>query len=113
MDLKMSSSTLQTPTSFPLWDFAVEDGIVPLINGNEERVQTAAIAAFLQVGSIPQLPTAGVPWAEFETNGATFGDIDAAIRKAAIACGVSDFQPQYEFENGNLTVTMTAVQGAT
>lgn len=113
MDLQMSSSTEQTGTSFPTWDFNVVAGVVPLISGDLERVQTAAMAAFIQVGSVPQLPEVGVPWAEFLTGGATFGDIDAAIRKAALASNVSEFQPVYDFENGRLTVTMTATQGAT
>jgi hypothetical protein len=112
MDLQMSSSTPETSTSFPTWDFNVSSGVVPLISGDTERVQTAEIAAFVQVGSVPQLPTVGVPWAESLTGGATFGDIDAAIRKAALASGVSDFTPTYDFENGRLTVTMTATQGA-
>jgi hypothetical protein len=112
MDLQMSSSTPGNSTSFPTWDFNITDGIVPLISGDVERVQTAAIAAFIQVGSVPQLPEVGVPWAESLTGGATFGDIDAAIRKAALNSGVSDFSPDYDFENGRLTVTMTATQGA-
>ncbi len=113
MDIQMSSSTEETETTFPTWDFTVVDGVVPLISGDQERVQTAAMAAFIQVGSVPQLPGVGVPWTEFLTGGATFGDIDAAIRKAALASNVSDFTPQYDFENGRLTVVMTAVQGAT
>lgn len=111
MDLQMSSSTTGTENAFPDWDFDVQSGVVELISGDTERVQTASMAAFLQVGSIPQLPTIGVPWVEFLTNVATFGDIDAAIRKAAFQAGVSDFTPFYDFENAKLTVTMQAVKG--
>ena len=112
MDIQMSSSTPQTTTAFPTWDVNVVNGVVPLISGELERIQTAAMAAFIQVGSVPQLPEVGVPWAEFQTGGATFGDIDAAIRKAAQASNVSDFTPNYDFENGRLTVTMVAIKGA-
>ena len=110
MDLTMASSTETTDTSFPTWDFDVQNGLVPLISGDLESVQAASMAAFLQVGTIPQLPDVGVPWAEFLTGIATFGDIDAAIRKAALSANVSNFSPEYDFENGRLTVTMSAVK---
>ena len=107
MDLTMASSTPTTSNSFPTWDFDVQNGSVALISGDVENLQAATIAAFVQVGSVPQLPTVGVPWVEYLTGGATFGDIDAAIRKAALAANVANFTPQYDFENGKLTVTMS------
>lgn len=110
MDLQMSSSTETTPTAFSTWDFDVQNGSVALISGDLADVQAASMAAFLQVGTIPQLPDVGVPWVEFLTGQATFGDIDAAIRKAAFTANVSNFAPQYDFENGRLTVTMTATK---
>lgn len=112
MDMKVSRSTAQTASQFPNFDVAVENGIVPLVSGNDESVQAAALAAFIQVGTIPQLPGVGVPWAEFSTNIATFGDVDAAIRKAAAAANVSNFSPDYSIENEKLVVNMVAVQGA-
>lgn len=112
MDFTMSSSTTGTTSSFPTWDFAVTSGVVAFIQGDPASVQMAELAAFLQLGSIPQLPTQGVPWAEFLTKQATFGDLDAAIRKAAFNAGVSNFVPNYDFVNSKLVVTMQATKQA-
>lgn len=112
MDLQMASSTPTTSESFPTWDFDVQSGVVALIAGTVGDIQAAAIAAFIQVGSVPQLPDVGVPWVEFLTGDATFSDLDAAIRQAAINSNVGNFAPVYDFENGRLTVTMQAVKGA-
>lgn len=112
MDFTMGSSSPGTETSFPKWDLTVTSGIVAFISGDPGDVQAASMAAFIQLGSIPQLPTVGVPWAEFLTKQATFGDLDAAIRQSVANAGVSNFSPQYDILNGNLTVTMKAVQQA-
>lgn len=109
MDIKMASTTTGSPSAFPSWDFEVNAmGEVPMIFGDTESVQTAEISAFLQVGTVPQLPGVGVPWAEFLTQGANFGDLDAAIRQAARAAGVQNFSPVYSIENEQLVVTMQA-----
>lgn len=107
MDFTVSSSTPQTPSAFPVWGLAVVSGIVPFITGNAADVQAAAMAAYLQLGSIPQLPTVGVPWVEFLTHQASFGDLDAAIRQAAANGGVANFTPRYDIQDGKLAVTMT------
>lgn len=112
MDFTMSSSTVGSPSSFPTWDFAVTSGVVPFISGNPGNVQAAEMAAFIQLGSIPQLPNVGVPWAEFLTKGVTFGDLDAAIRQSAFNAGVSNFVPNYDILNSRLVVTMQATQQA-
>ena len=112
MDFTMGSSSPGTDNSFPKWDLDVSSGVVAFISGDPGNVQAAAMAAFIQLGSIPQLPTIGVPWVEFLTKQATFGDLDAAIRQSVANAGVSNFSPQYDIVNGNLTVTMKAVQQA-
>lgn len=111
MDLKMNSTTLGTSTAFPVWDIAVVNGVAQVVTGSAESVQKASMAAFIQVGSVPQLPTVGVPWAEFMTGGANFADLDAAIRKAASSVNEPSFSPKYDFENGRLVVTMQSTQG--
>ena len=112
MDFTMGSSSDTTSTTFPVWDLAVTSGVVDFIDGNPGDVQAASIAAFLQLGSIPQLPDLGVPWVEFLTRQVSFGNLDAAIRQSAANANVSQFVPQYDILDGNLTVTMKAVQQA-
>ncbi len=112
MDFTMDSSTEGNVNSFPTWDFAVFSGIVPFISGDPGQVQAAEMAAFIQLGSIPQLPGLGVPWAEFLTKSVTFGDLDAAIRQSAFNAGVANFVPSYDFVNAKLVVTMQATKQA-
>ena len=112
MDFTVGSSSETTGTSFPNWDLAVTSGIVPFIEGDPADVQAASISAFIQLGSIPQLPDIGVPWVEFLTKQVTFGNLDAAIRQSAANANVSKFVPQYDILNGNLTVTMQATKQA-
>jgi hypothetical protein len=112
MDLKMNSTTIGTSSAFPVWDIDVVNGVAQIVTGDAEHVQKASMAAFIQVGSVPQLPGVGVPWVEFLTGGANFADLDAAIRKAAQAVDEPNFSPNYDFENGRLVVTMQATRGA-
>lgn len=112
MDFTVGSSSPTTATAFPTWDLAVVSGIVPFITGDPADIQAASIGAFIQVGSVPQLPTIGVPWVEFLTGKATFGDLDAAIRQGAQNAGVPQFTPQYDILDGRLVVTMKAVKQA-
>ncbi len=106
MDAKMASTTPGTFSTFPTWDFAIVNGACPLLTGDDESVQLAAMAAYIQVGTIPQLPDVGVPWTEFLTGTANGGDLDAAIRKNVAAAGQSEYNPDYEIFNNQLVVTM-------
>lgn len=108
MDVKMASSTDTTSSTFSTWDFDIKNGIASFITGDDADVQLATIAAFLQIGSIPQLPSVGVPWVEFLTHQVTFGDLDAALRSSAQNAGVTNFQPNYYIEDQNLVVRMKA-----
>lgn len=110
MDLQMDSSTEPTATAFPVWDFTVSSGIVSFLTGDLADVQAAGMAAFIQLGSIPQLPNLGVPLAEYLTKSVTFGDLDAAIRQSAQNANVPSYVPNYEVVNGRLIVTMRSVK---
>lgn len=104
MDLKMKAEEITT--AGVSWDCKVQEGIVPLITGDEEEIQCATQAAFLISGTIPQLPEAGVPWADFLTKKITFGELDFYIRDSLQKVGKENYFPQYEIENDQLTMTV-------
>ena len=93
--------------AYPIWDVKVEGGLVPIISGDEEDVQTATLAGFLEAGSIPQLPEMGVPWTDFLTGKITFGELDADIHASLSAAGKDEYRPEYEINGDRLTMTVT------
>ena len=104
MDLKMKAEDITT--SGTTWDCKVDDGIVPIITGDEDDLQTAIQAGFLIKGSIPQLPDAGVPWTEFLTQALTFGELDYYVRNSLQKAGKENYYPQYELEDDKLTMSI-------
>lgn len=107
MDMKMKAETI-TATENPVWDVKVRNGIIPIISGKEEQVQTATLAGFLELGTIPQLPEAGVNWQGFLTGAVTFGELDTQIRQSIQDAGVSQFTPEYDLVEDKLIMTINA-----
>lgn len=105
MDLKMKSEAISS-SSHPIWDVDAKNGIIPIIIGDEEDFQTATLSGFLELGSIPQLPNAGVPWTEFLTKKITFGELDSLIRDSIQNAGKSEFYPKYDITDDVLTMTV-------
>lgn len=98
MDLKMAAETITNQGV--TWDCVVQDGIVPIISGDEEDSQCATIASFLIRGTVPLLPEAGVPWTDFLTKKITFGELDYYIRQSLINVEKEGFYPEYALQNG-------------
>jgi len=94
-DAKVEGSEL-VPGKYPTWDLKVVNGIVPLISGDEEEAQRASVACFLQVGTIPQVPYAGVDWASFFLGRSSFGVLDTQVRSAIADSGAVDYEPYYD-----------------
>lgn len=107
MDLKMNAEDITS--AGVSWDCTVKDGDVPIISDNAEEVQNATLAGFLIVGTVPQLPDAGVPWTDFITNKITFGVLDFYIRDSLRAAGKEDYYPQYDIEDDQLTMKVGKV----
>jgi len=103
-DASVDSSAI-VYNEYPTWDLKVVDGVCPLISGDNEEQQRAMVTAFLQYGTIPQLPEDGVDWTGFFTKKLNFGDLDVAIRQDLISAGLEDFDPSYEI-NGEDFVTV-------
>lgn len=95
-----------TNAKFPEWDVKVIDGIVPIITGDEENLQQATLAAFLDKGTIPLLPDLGVPWTDFFTNKVSFGELDMDIRESLNKSNKTTYYPKYYIENDKLTMNI-------
>lgn len=109
MDLKMKAEVI-TSTAHPVWDVKVENGNVPIISGDEEDLQTATLAGFLERGTIPLLPEAGVPWIDYITGKIMFGELDADIRDSLSAAAKDSFYPDYEIVDDKLTMTISKME---
>ena len=105
MDLKMKAEVI-TASNFPVWDVKVKDGIVPIISGEEEELQTATLAGFLEKNTIPLLPDAGVPWTDYMTGKITFGELDADVRDSLSAAAKDNYYPDYEITDDKLVMTI-------
>lgn len=104
MDLKMKAEDITT--AGVSWDCDVENGQVPIIMDSKEEMQSATIAGFLILGTVPQLPEAGVPWLEFLTGKIQFGVLDFYVRESLSNVGRDDFYPQYDVEKDQLTMSV-------
>ncbi len=99
-------STKSVAGSFPTWDFATVGDIVPIITGDAADEQGAAVTAYLQKGTIPQLLEAGIPWAEYMTGSATFAEVDNKIRADLLANGHDAFGIDYSIVNDSIKATV-------
>ncbi len=108
MDLKMNAEEITDQGVS--WDCDVKDGLVPIITDDEEDLQCATIAGFLIVGTVPQLPEAGVPWTDFLTGKITFGVLDFYVRESLLNVGKDNFYPEYDIEEDQLTMKVGKLQ---
>lgn len=109
MDMIMAAEQISNDRH-PIWDVKVESGNVPIITGVQEEEQRAILAGFLEAGTIPLLPDAGVPWAEFLTGQINFGDLDVAVRDSLQKAGAYGYQPEYDIEGDRLTMKVGRVE---
>lgn len=92
---------------YPIWDLKTEGSIVPIISGDKESIQIATLACFLEKGTIPQLPEAGVEWTKYLTGAKTFGELDAEIRESLRKADKIEYQPNYSIEGDRLTLAVS------
>lgn len=105
MDLMMDSQT-----SDHTWDFFLSDGDVVTVEGKQETRQLAAIAAYLERGSVPNVGHAGNQWVERLVNEATPNELDSQVRIAMQqATGTSNYMPVYSIKNSTLQLSVQEV----
>ena len=115
MDGLLQNSVTPLPIAgvpqLPQWDFQVDQyGNVPMIYGDRQNQQQAAVSAFIVLNGIPQLPGLGVDWLGALTGNTTFGQIDSQINQSISNCGLNYVQ-KYSILNGKLQVTINKAGG--
>lgn len=110
MDMLMDSQSLENGVPSD-WDFHLEDGLSMALFDKVETAQRAAIACFIERGSIPAIEQAGVQWPEYLTGTVEARELDAQMRLAirALTGGV-EFVPFYYEKDGRLRVTVQGVE---
>ena len=104
-------STTKSANQYQTWDYYVDStGKVPIIDGEQERAQSANMAAFIQRGTIPQLPDDGVQWVEYFMGEVTFSDIDNQIKNNLMQIDAVDYFPTYEIVNDQLITSVGVSQ---
>jgi len=104
-DARMQS-TVKSPSAYPTWDMYEVDGECPILTDSEENQQAPTIAAFIQKGTIPQLPSTGVPWTGFFMGQVSFGSLDMEIRDMLTKADCSGYEPSYEIVEDQLYTTI-------
>lgn len=106
MDFMLNEYTDATQT--PIIDYAINDeGALDLLGTKAEEQQRVIVAAFTQRGTIPQLPEAGVQWAEYLTKQISASELNSQIMKAIQDCGGSfAYRPEYNTIKDRLIVTI-------
>ena len=104
MDFMLNEYTNSTQT--PIIDYAIsDDGELSLLNTKAEEQQRVVVAAFTQRGSIPELPSSGVQWAEYLTQQISASELNSQIMDALQNCGGSfAYRPEYTVIDGKLFV---------
>jgi len=102
----MTDFTMSSTDDVNEWDFKVVDGECAFVTGDNGDSQGAGIAVFQEFGTVPQLPTAGVPWTGLILGEKLFIEIDAYITSALRNAGLSQFRAKYATVNGKLDVTV-------
>ena len=105
MDIKMK--TQEATTTYPVWDLEVENGIVPILKDEEENIQQAILAAFIEKGTVPEMPDVGIEWTNYLTGDLTFGELNAQIRQSLSNAEKDEFRPEYLIDDDKLTMTVT------
>lgn len=102
MDMLMDTQSLSS--GFPSdWDFYLDNGLSVVLDYDQERNQLAAIAAYIELGSIPGIEQTGIPWPEFMTGDIEARALDAEIRLSIKTATSAMLNVPYYYElNGRL-----------
>jgi len=92
-----------------MWDFAIKNGMLQTVDHSTAEKQRAIVATFIQRGTVPNLESFGVQWAELLTNQVSPQQINAQVRESisSVVDGMK-FMPKYSMKDGRLVVEVKA-----
>ncbi len=94
-----------------VWDIEVNNGVVKTIDEDNENIQRAMIASFIQKNTLPLMPDTGLDWTKYLLGEISLSEIDAKAR-ANINLYMESlmYVPYYKIVNGQLTYNITQVE---
>lgn len=94
-----------------IWDIEVHNGNPRVISDDNEKVQRAMIASFIQKDTLPLMPNTGLDWSKYLTGEMSLSEIDAKAR-ANINLYMESlmYVPYYKVVNGQLIYNITKVE---
>ncbi len=92
------------------WDIDTTADMPHIVSGEDELLQRAQIAAFLQKGSIPLMPDTGNDWLKYFMHEVSFVELDAQIRQNMILLTEShNYVPSYVIQGDAMSLVVTKV----
>jgi len=110
-DQKRRIMDLLLVTKDNIWDIEVHNGSPRVISDDNEKVQRAMIASFIQKDTLPLMPNTGLDWSKYLTGEMSLSEIDAKAR-ANINLYMESlmYVPYYKVVNGQLIYNITKVE---
>lgn len=109
MELKLFTTDNPEVSNYN-WDIDVVDGLPVLLDENSELDQTAAVAAYLGIGTVPLMEDKGNDWKGYLLGGKTLSQLDNQVRNNINTyTDVANYAPVYRVEDEKLKVDITNV----
>lgn len=99
-----------------IWDLEVHSGLPKTISGDNQKIQSAMMASFIQTDTLPLMPDTGINWPKYITNEVSLSEIDAKARASInLYMETLAFVPYYKIVNGQLIYNISKIElsGAT
>ena len=102
---------LRIVTKDNVWDLEVHNGLPSVLNGDNQNIQRAMIASFIQTDTLPLMPSTGLPWTKYLLGEISLSEIDALAR-ASINLYMESlaFVPYYGTKGNQLTYSISRVE---
>lgn len=94
-----------------VWDIEVHNGMPRIINVDNEKIQRAMLASFIQKDTLPLMADTGLEWTKYLLGEISLSEIDAKAR-ANINLYMESlmYVPYYKIVNGQLVYNITRVE---
>ena len=94
-----------------VWDLSVSNGLPKTVTGENQNIQSAMIASFVQKDTLPLMPEVGLDWAKYLLGEISIAEIDAKARaNIALYMNTLSYVPYYKVVNNQLIYNITKVE---
>ena len=94
-----------------VWDIEVHSGQPRTISGDNQKIQSAMMASFIQTDTLPLMPEIGINWTKYLLGETSLSEIDAKARSnITLYMETLGFVPYYKVVNGQLIYNISKVE---